>query len=469
MSLAQKFSTLSDMGRPPNSETAPGVFRRGKTFWLRYSYAGQQIRVPLGTSDPAEANRRADELRGKPPKGQAGGTWEGELKRYLTARLDEGKHRLSTSEKVRYACTTFFGWTGCTSTAEVTHEIVMEFYNAHRSKRPDENKRKKGKGTKETKEAAFRNTATAQGYVTSVCAFLRWSGNKIKIGFPRESVPTKKMTVRRVKADELIASTPRYDLKFVMFAGFYAGMRKEEITMARPEWFDLTEDRISIPHIEESHGRFFETKSGRERQLPLESKFKEFLIENRQDWEGEKYMIHSEAKGKRYRWDCRQPLNTIFERAGLRKPRDKNLARFSKLKDREEADRKRAEVEAKLAKADKQWAGREEMSTHTMRHSYGSHHVRRGVPLARVALWMGDRVRTVESNYMHEDVADVEDTKQSEQMAKIMEGVERLQALVTGQTKTKHTPEEIKALARKFSKELADYLARGGKAPKLVL
>lgn len=394
------------MGRPPKSETAAGVYRRGKQFWLRYTYAGEQIRVPLETSDPAEANEKADELRGKPPKGQAVGTWEVELKRYLQAKVSDGKHRSSTSEKVRYACKNFFGWTGCTSTAEVTKAIVMDFYEAHRSKRPDENKRKKSKAAKPTKEAAFRNTATAQGYVTSVCAFLRWAGNKIKIGFPREEVPTKKMTIRRVKADELIESTPRYDLQFVMFAGFYAGMRKEEITMARPAWFDLAGDKISIPPIEESHGRFFETKSGRSRLLPLDSKFKEFLIENRKEWEGEKYMVHPEASGKRYRWDCRQPLNTLFERAGLRKPRYKNLARFDKAKNKEQAEKKRAEIEAKLAEADKQWAGKEEMSTHTMRHSYGSHHVRRGVPLARVALWMGDRVRTVESNYLHEDAGD---------------------------------------------------------------
>ena len=115
-------------------------------------------------------------------------------------------------------------------------------------------------------------------------------------------------------------------------------------------------------------------------------------------------MVHEDAKGERYRWDPRQPMETLFEKHGLRKPRYKNMARFKKVKSQEKATSTKTRIENDLAAAEIAWGNKPEMTLHTMRHSYGSHHVRRGVPIARVALWMGDRQRTVESNYLHEDV-----------------------------------------------------------------
>ena len=38
------------------------------------------------------------------------------------------------------------------------------------------------------------------------------------------------------------------DLKFILMAGFRAGMRRGEISMARPQWFDLNSSRIHIPN-----------------------------------------------------------------------------------------------------------------------------------------------------------------------------------------------------------------------------
>jgi hypothetical protein len=36
-----------------------------------------------------------------------------------------------------------------------------------------------------------------------------------------------------------------------------------------------------------------------------------------------------------------------------------------------------------------------------MRHSFGSFHAHKGVPLLHVAKWMGDTLRTVEKHYAH--------------------------------------------------------------------
>ena len=41
--------------------------------------------------------------------------------------------------------------------------------------------------------------------------------------------------------DKLIKDAPSDDLRFILFAGFHCGMRKNEIIEARVDWFDLGE------------------------------------------------------------------------------------------------------------------------------------------------------------------------------------------------------------------------------------
>ncbi len=40
--------------------------------------------------------------------------------------------------------------------------------------------------------------------------------------------------------DLLISECPDRELKFILYCGFHAGLRKGEIVQARPEWFDLS-------------------------------------------------------------------------------------------------------------------------------------------------------------------------------------------------------------------------------------
>jgi hypothetical protein len=54
------------MARKPQSMAAPGVYLRGKMFWIRYTVGEEQVRRPLNTTDPMEAIKRAEEVRGQP-------------------------------------------------------------------------------------------------------------------------------------------------------------------------------------------------------------------------------------------------------------------------------------------------------------------------------------------------------------------------------------------------------------------
>ncbi|RPJ32886.1 MAG: hypothetical protein EHM17_12140, partial [Verrucomicrobiaceae bacterium] len=62
--MANLIKKSAKTGRPHKSTAAPGVFQRSGVFWLRYSVGGDQIRVSLGTSDPEEAVKRANDRRG---------------------------------------------------------------------------------------------------------------------------------------------------------------------------------------------------------------------------------------------------------------------------------------------------------------------------------------------------------------------------------------------------------------------
>jgi hypothetical protein len=49
-------------------------------------------------------------------------------------------------------------------------------------------------------------------------------------------------------AQRLIQNAPNDDLRYVLFCGFHAGMRKLEIVEAVPEWFNLSARTVELPH-----------------------------------------------------------------------------------------------------------------------------------------------------------------------------------------------------------------------------
>ncbi len=63
-------------------------------------------------------------------------------------------------------------------------------------------------------------------------------------------------------------------MKFILYCGFHAGLRKGEIVQARPHWFDL---RLNIIHITESETWI--TKDKDKRTIPMTTAFRKFLEE----------------------------------------------------------------------------------------------------------------------------------------------------------------------------------------------
>ena len=85
------------------------------------------------------------------------------------------------------------------------------------------------------------------------------------------------MRVRK-QVDDLIRKCPSVELKFILYAGFHAGLRKEEIIQARQEWFDLG---LNILQVVESESEFksekWKPKDRDKRSIPLARAFGKFL------------------------------------------------------------------------------------------------------------------------------------------------------------------------------------------------
>jgi integrase len=162
------------------------------------------------------------------------------------------------------------------------------------------------------------------------------------------------------RTDELLRLATG-DLKFVLLAGFRAGMRRAEIVWARTSWFHLDTEKpcIRIPNPDRVTG--WHPKSKRSREIPLTTEFRDFIRETYPDWNTRSFCIRPEKKAGKwiYRFDSR-----------------KMLERFAK-------------------------DHCPEMTQHTMRHSYASHLANGGIGVAQLSAWTGDRIATLEKHYLH--------------------------------------------------------------------
>ena len=341
--MAKKTSTV---GRPPKSTVAPGIFQRGKTYWLRYSAGGEQIRVSLETEDPAEAIRRADERRGRKVTGKKTGRVVGgktpldrALEKYKAARLDAvGGFGGRAEDTARLAVNHFSKSMGVQHPEGITTENLAAYYEKTR---------------KDLSEA------TAQTYVARVGTFARWNGLRVTSPKFAEDTPAREVVIAKGKASELLGKATNVELKFILLCGFRAGMRRAEISMARPSWFDLENGLIRLAAKDPVSG--FVPKSKRARTIPLVPEFVEFIRASFPDWSERKWCIRPEKEmGKwRYRFDFRK----MFD--GFAKEHCP------------------------------------EMTAHVMRHSYASHLANAGVGIAQLAAWTGDRIKTLEKHYLH--------------------------------------------------------------------
>jgi integrase len=171
----------------------------------------------------------------------------------------------------------------------------------------------------------------------------------IKAAAPKigpHSTPEGRLQAAR-KADEL---------KFILYCGFHAGLRRKEIGMAKVSWFDL---KAGLLHVSNDQG--FTSKDSENRTVPLTNDFHEFVkvfLRNRDPKEFCLKHGHHAGRGK-YRYDFQRSVRSHFARCSV------------------------------------------DIDIHGMRRSFASNLVSEGESIYIVAQWLGDGVQVVQKHYAY--------------------------------------------------------------------
>ena len=158
------------------------------------------------------------------------------------------------------------------------------------------------------------------------------------------------------QSDRLLHNAPD-DLAFILHCGFFAGLRKNEIIQARPDWFDL---KAGVLHVLKTET--FCPKSKKERTIPLCKEFREFLAH----------------------YGLRSPfmLRPEVKQSELGRYRSVFTSQFARYV---------SSVDASLS-----W-----VTPHVMRHTFGSLLAIRNCSIYKIAKWLGDELGTTQKHYAH--------------------------------------------------------------------
>lgn len=324
----------------------PGIYKRGRVYWFTRQVQGVRRFDSLGTDDLKEAIRRASELTGSPIASNDA-TVADLFPSFVTHKRSLDRYTAASAES-KGAILKKFARFATGRPADVTPKMMQAFYDEQ--------------------IAGGLSEDTATSYLSTVRAFFRWCVEVKKVC--REN-PCKGLQMKRVTATarrnfcgpelvaKLIDECPREDLKFILFAGFHAGLRKQEIVEARAFWFDVPRRQIHLR--KHDHIQF---KDREERSLPMTGEFAAFL---KTYGMREPYMLHPEVEhGKSlYRYDFERYFKDYMAAQGV------------------------------------PW-----VTTHIMRHTFASLLASAQAPdggpansIFEIAVWLGDDVRVVQKHY----------------------------------------------------------------------
>jgi site-specific recombinase XerD len=315
-----------------------GIYRRGNIFWFARMEAGRRTQLSLGTSDYSEAVFKAVEVLQNPFLNQAG-PLQAEVGEFLNHKERQNEYSPASRESKQYALSEFAKFVNMRDVGTIRTEEVERYYR-HLQQRVSE--------------------STAQGYITTIRSFFnhqvelkRIRSNPVRgLKLARLDQKSRLLFCSPEQRDRLIKNASTDEMRFILYAGFHAGLRKNEIIEARADWFDLERGALHVRATES-----FRPKDREERTIPLTTEFKEFL---RRYGIRAPFMLEPlvEKGAARYRYDFRRPFCEYMKKQGC------------------------------------EW-----VTPHVMRHSFASLLVSKGVSIYKVAVWMGDDVRVVQKHY----------------------------------------------------------------------
>ncbi len=315
-----------------------GIYTRGNTFWFTYRLAGKKHFHSLGTSDYSEAVQKALEIRQNPELTPTA-VFEHEISAFVAHKLEKDKFSEFSAGRKVYTLNAFARATGRANPALVTAADVETFYRQAQTR---------------IKES------TVQGYIGTIRSFFNYllKVRKVRVNpvagleLARLDEKGREKFCTPALRDKLIAEAPTDELRMILFLGFHAGLRKNEIVQARPEWFDLKAGSLNV-----RASATFRPKDREERTIPLTTAFRAFLGRHGLP---EPFVLRPDTKDSKgnYRFN----LGRLF---GLY------------MKDQTCV-----------------W-----VTPHVMRHTFASLLASAGVSIYKIAKWLGDDVETAQKHY----------------------------------------------------------------------
>jgi integrase len=322
---------------------------RSPFYYVDFWSNGVRVQKSTGQTDIIQAHVKARQMisvYGAGSEEELGAV----IAKYLRTRVrDGGLGAYNAQRKILPLLTRFGEFTGVTRIDAVTPAHVDRW-------RKDAIKR----GLK---------LATVYQQFRDIRVFFKWCVEHRLVGvnpcdsIKVEPVPAAKRDnwVSREDVARLLANAPTDTLKFVLHCGFDAGMRANEIIMARPVWFDMDLGLIRIPGEDDVTG--FRPKSRKRdakgRAITIRERFKKFLLES-SVLKGEFCLApHKPWKpgSLNYRYNFKHPLREYLASQGVK------------------------------------------CSPHDMRRSFASNLAMDGVPIQKIAAWLGDSFDVTNERY----------------------------------------------------------------------
>lgn len=334
------------------------IYLRRNGYYYSVMKNGVRTWINLQTRDYVEAIGKAANLVGNPIV-QSSESFKNDLEPFVNYKRDRNQFSAASFSSKKYVLDQFAAWLpeGIRSD-QITTNHIQRWYDALIVK-----------GVKKKPVSP----STLDGYIMALRSFFRWAVEvkRLRIDNPALSVQMAEViTIARKNwcniklKDRLIRNAPTNELRFILFCGFEAGLRRNEIVEARRDWFDLKQGLLHVRKSDHTRIRAgerpFLIKDRDERTIPLTPEFKEFLGGYLKGLKPLDFaLMPNVTHGDwRYRWDFRRPFTDYMSNQKVK------------------------------------W-----VSPHIMRHSFASILASRGVSIFKVAEWLGDRVDVVQRHY----------------------------------------------------------------------
>jgi integrase len=244
-----------------------GLYKRGKVWWYRWSVNGERYFESTEQTDEAKAIEaariiRERILRSDTPR-EKDLSIDTAIERYI-AYLK--KQRLSfryidEADKALHRWQREIG-------LEIMHQITPD-----RMQRWIDEKLEKDQVKPSTIDhyleyvRALFNHADPRGH--------RNPADRDCLILPKFKRNTRDAWIDEEGMDKLIGNCVDKELRYILYCGFHAGLRFDEVGMSRPEWFDLQRGLLTVRCERSPDG--WKPKNGKERTLRLTSEFLNFL------------------------------------------------------------------------------------------------------------------------------------------------------------------------------------------------